>query len=265
VYFGIRFQGWTTNPNQFALFIVVAAAAIALQGGRSVWLRAPFVLAAFVLALASDSDGFRLATLTAVAATATTFATSPRRFVRPGRHLLGLAAILTGFSVVMYKWATVLAVATNVADTGGQASDRIALWKSCVTQIARMPLTGFGPGPHASLPGSTQPIECHNTFLDLGTTSGVLGGLAFAVLIFVLVRRAWRNGDAVAVVCLTTVTTMLLFGFLVRYPQLWLLLALIEFRVRVSPSSQLKPGSRAANHPGHQSPPAIEVTARAVP
>lgn len=68
MYFGVRFQGWTSNPNQLAFMTVLAATALTHAGRVSKLVKTTGVAAALLLGLASMSDGFRLAFLVSIAA-----------------------------------------------------------------------------------------------------------------------------------------------------------------------------------------------------
>jgi O-antigen ligase len=243
MYFDIRFQGWTTNPNQLAFLTAVACGAVLVSGVRSVVVRVAAVVAALGIGAASLSDGFRLALMVGVMALLLLSVTSAARRAAPLARLCSWVAIALGGVGVALLWPRLLSRAEGVASAGNQGSDRMSLWKACVHAIGQSPLTGLGPGGHASLPTVAEPMECHNSLLDVSSSAGLIAGAVFVLLIVALIGRAWRRLDRVAVFVLVQLSVMTMFGYLLRYPPLWLLLALIEVRLFPCRRRQSRGGS----------------------
>ncbi len=229
MWFGVRFQGWTSNPNQLAFLSAVATGAVLLA--CSSWAaRSAACLATLLLSTAAVSDGFRLALVASVGAVIVTHLSSPARRLRPLARVLSWAAAMAGLAGTIALLGVLASRAAAVAASGNQGSDRATLWSRCVVVIARAPLTGLGPGGHSHLEAVPGPMECHNSILDVGSNAGAIVALVFTALFVRLALRAWRRLDVVVVLVVVQLFVMMLFGYLLRYPPLWFLIVLVEVR-----------------------------------
>lgn len=106
---------------------------------------------------------------------------------------------------------------------GAQVSRRGALWRNSVAAILHEPVFGLGPGAHSGFNGPFEGEEAHNTFLDWGTQTGIVGLsllLAYSSWIFYTVARC-RNPSITGM--LLAVGLFSMFHFTLRQPIFWLL------------------------------------------
>lgn len=228
MYASVRFQGWTSNPNQLAFMTVVAAVALVHAGSSQRLTRVVLLSAALLLGIASRSDGFQLALLLATMATLLLSVNSAQRSKEPRIRLVAWTALLMAGALVSIMWFQLIDKASAVAAAGNQGSDRIALWGACIRSIYQSPLTGLGPGSHASVAGLGIPMECHNSTLDVAASAGLVTAVALVALFLSLARRSWLQPDRGTLFALVQIAVMSSFGYLLRYPQLWLVLLLLE-------------------------------------
>lgn len=244
-----RFQGWTENPNQLALYCTVfipLSLSLALSTNGFGRIAAFFsCLLTFVVGRLTKSDTFLIATVTALALffvlRLRSWLTSPEhrsnlRFVVA--VLVVSAAVPLSLSLTPYALSIsdeVGSLAINLAkDHGGDATKRTAalrlyLWSDALYRGFESGSVGLGPGPHVDKPDVTirqRPAEAHNTLLDVYTQGGLLGLIAVSGLfagIIVLMLRA--KLDALAAL----IAALAIFGithFILRHPIVWFALAL---------------------------------------
>ena len=103
------------------------------------------------------------------------------------------------------------------------AGARLDYWRAAVQTTAAHPLFGTGPGtfqrPYAEIksPAAEMARLTHNDYLEQFSDIGILGGLAYAVWIFLALatsgRRIWKNGEAMEVAVLAGLLGWFLQGF----------------------------------------------------
>ena len=173
-WFWERFRGWSSNPNQLALFCTVLgplalhlADTAAGAGGRLVAICC-MILALYVGRM-TGSDTFTLAMLIA----GPVFVAVKLRawLLRPGRRLpirsefaavivLGLPMLLASLSpAAVTAFADAESITKDLAKNGGrelrQESDlRFSLWTDAVQLGVATSFLGLGPGPHLEIPTS---------------------------------------------------------------------------------------------------------------
>ena len=236
-YGGIRFAGWSENPNQMAL----AMAAMPFLGW---WLmrRASGRLgkAAYLIGIAlcvaagfaTKSDGMRAAWVASLGAI---FALLFYRVTLRGRsrwlhlsHLLIPALVVVlgvSFSSEIASYLT--DVAAGVYAEGHQGEKRFILWRHGLQAIGESPLFGFGPGPYSGYVGPFEGNEAHNSFIDWGMSTGAAGITIYVALLAWVLRCAVRSGETMPVAMLISVVMVSIFGYVLRQPDFWMVLVLV--------------------------------------
>ncbi len=234
-----RFLGWSTNPNQVAIFFT-AAPFLFLASQRKRPLYAVFAVASLVVGWSTGSDGFALAMACGGATVAFVGFGHSLGDVTPRRILSALSGCV--FAVLAVLLATRLVtrrVDLALADGGGGASGRGDLWRAAWRQGFESPIFGHGPGAGIAVAGESGLQEAHNTVLDLLLRGGIVAVVAFVLLHLVVLRAAVKKGpfDAGAVIALFT---MGMTSFVFRHPTYWLALlcagaACVPFRSKGDP------------------------------
>jgi O-antigen ligase len=118
------------------------------------------------------------------------------------------------------------AVITMLEAENNQGSVRFAIWVNSLSVIFEAPYVGWGPGAHAGIEFPHDNFESHNTLLDWGSGTGLMGVLSLLVVYFwvVVVTIKFRSGTLLAtVVALITVS---MFHNYLRQPVFWFYLLL---------------------------------------
>lgn len=257
-WYSSRFTGWSINPNQMALFcsVVLFAGLISWRQGGSRSVRGLMLLGiavALVSGVLTASDALLLAW---IASLGTAVLLWWYRALR-GRHgnLFTATAVyvvvpLLAISVVVLAGPWVIERALTESQTvfadADQGSVRIALWNHGLQAIARSPVTGLGPGAHSGVAGPFLGSEAHNTLIDWGASSGLVGVTAYVILLAWMMRRAWRSGQTMSVVAVVMISMFSLFHYLLRHPVFWFFLVVIASLAGGVASLQRTPALPAA-------------------
>ena len=236
-YGGIRFRGWSENPNQMAL----AMAAMPFLGW---WLMrrtsSRFGKAACLLGivlcvaagLASKSDGMRVAWVASAGAICSLLF---YRVTMRGRsrwlhisHVI-IPALVVVFGVYFNEEIVTYfsGVAEGVYAEGGQGAERFTLWGHGLEAIKQSPLVGFGPGPFSGYYGPFESAEAHNSFIDWGMSTGAVGVAIYLSLLAWAARCALRSRDAMPVAMLISIVAVSTFGYVLRQPDFWTVMVLV--------------------------------------
>ena len=259
LYYGVRWQHLSNNPNQFALMTLpLPFLALHYLRQHPLGLRAFLVFFAALLAITlgwqSQSDalaaawtlgGFFVsgAVLNDLKRTHRVFRGRPTwfDFSASDRWLSTLLLLTLLCGSAWYFRPTMLGVLSVRAPVLGspptvlpgesalsasdrtQVSRRGALWRNSLAAIQHEPFFGLGPGAHSGFNGPFEGEEAHNTFLDWGTQTGIVGLsllLAYSSWIFYTVARC-RNPSITGM--LLAVGLFSMFHFTLRQPIFWLL------------------------------------------
>ncbi len=237
----VRFLGWASNPNQLAMTLTIAGAAIAASARSRLARFIAFGLVMF-LGLATGSDGLRVALLVGTALVAVAIVIGRLRTSTWARVAV-VAVTLAGIAVVGLNFSSLAQSAEDTANDGSQAEQRFELWASCVPSIVSSPLVGLGPGSHGELEG--QPRSCHNTYVEAATFGGVPATLGLLLFLGVLAVRQMTRGQALVLFLLGQAATQMVFSFFFRYPQLWMLFLALEVGVL---TTQMSPDRRETSY-----------------
>lgn len=232
---GPRFTGWANNPNQLALYMVGMPflGIYLMRRTRRLWRKLAHLLAIAVLVavgLATQSDALRVA-WAASAAGLGAYLWLRGLFWRRHRLLyvpyVIIPVAVVGVLVVADPGARIAQQVTQMyEDQGAQGSVRISLWLNGLRVMGESPLVGFGPGFYSGIGNPFSGQEAHNSYIDWGTNSGLLGiALHFALLAWAAVRilRARTHSLLGLLLALIVFSS---FNLTFRQPLYWFLLAL---------------------------------------
>jgi O-antigen ligase len=261
-YGGIRFRGWSENPNQMAL----AMAAMPFLGW---WLMRQTsglfdkAVCALGIALctaagvATESDGLRVAWAASLGVIAALL--FYRVTMRGRSRWLYISHIMVPALVVaigVYLGDELVAYFSHVAEgiyaEGAQGEKRFTLWSHGIEAIRASPLFGFGPGPFSGSSGPFQGGEAHNSFIDWGMSTGFTGILLFVALLAWVVWRALWSREVTLVGMWMSVVVVSIFGFVLRQPDFWMVLVLVLILSEQAITSRHRPAGRLVLEPGAQ-------------
>jgi O-antigen ligase len=231
-----RFRGWAENPNQIAL-MVLGMPFLGWYLLRRARGRTPKVfyglaiLGCIWVGLATWSDGLRVAWLGALAVVG--FLLWCRALRRSSGPLMYFTHVLVPALALVLALGLGQQLATRLQSIGQemyeeqeQGETRFINWMNGLRAIGYSPLVGLGPGAHSGFEGPFEGFEAHNTYIDWGTNTGMLG---VALQLALLTWAAWRVWRAKAFALLAGFGALLIFSvfaYTLRQPIYWLLLVL---------------------------------------
>ena len=232
-YAELRFTALSENPNQLALLLVgvpfLAVQVLSdIRSSSRRLLYAASILITGIAGVASLSDALILAWVIGgtlallVMIMRSVFGRTARGFMI---LVLGILLPILILSVIIPLIGAIWEAATEAAyavyTERGQGQVRFTIWKHGTEALLISPIVGLGPGPHSGFLGPNEGIEAHNTFVDWGASSGLIGLIAYCGMIaFVFVRlvRARQYYLAAGVV---SIVVFSLFHFVIRQPLFW--------------------------------------------
>lgn len=221
-YYFLRFTGGAKNPNQLALFLVVAVAFSACL--PSATYRIGVVLLSLFFGIASSSDAYLVFVLVSILGFTTLIVLPPRAVVFALPLLLVMtyiAFISTGISeVLVQEWA--------VADEGDL---RTQLWLFAFQAWIDSPLSfvfGHGAGSFSGIAGPFGMAEAHNTILDLATVGGTFGLLLFPALPLWMIVKSLSKNHRFAPAVFMGLIAYACFHFVGRQPVFWVSIVLLS-------------------------------------
>lgn len=245
---GDRFQGWSENPNQLALYCTAyGLLALHLATTSEKPLARILGFTALVIPLyvgrLTKSDAFLLASIVGyltfgvLSLSSWLGASAQRHGLRQqvaGVLLVALLPLTVALSPQLFaRPVNVETIAASMTRGGGgeatqeSAALRLYLWKAAVDAGMTSGSLGLGPGPHLERPPvsfrQTLPelFEAHNTILDTFTQGGMIAVLSLAWIVTTAILFAWRvRADALVAVVLS----LAVFGLthlIIRHPIVW--------------------------------------------
>jgi len=223
-----RFQGLADNPNTTAFYALGLCLFVVLVFDRAHdrWVRVLAAVPLALIGLATESDGFKLAVIVSTCALATL-----GLFSRKTRSGLGrLAARIMLLAVVIAMTPRIYEMATDMAhdtiEQQNQAEARVTLWSGCLRAAQSSPLVGKGPGAHGSDGSVGLAMECHNTYLELLASGGVVPLFCLVAALVTGLRASVRRGNVFAGSVLVATALAFMFAMYLRLPLYWMLLAI---------------------------------------
>lgn len=232
-----RFTGWSRNPNQIPLAVIVTPflalhGIVRNRGALKRWGLALLACCSVLVGLSSRSDALFLAWPAGVAVLAAhswLLALRSRSVARRGKVLLVAAPLLLGGLIVSDGRAVdrVARELAEIRDGQEKGAERPRLWSTGLEAVAASPLVGLGPGPHARVqrPQGALPTEAHNIFVDWASATGLLGTILLIGLLLHVARSALQDPPLLA-----ALASLLAFGVAhhyLRHPIVWIYLLLI--------------------------------------
>lgn len=251
-YSEVRFQGWSTNPNQLALvvspipFFCLELIFQTTHRATKIWCVLLIVFSA-IIGVAIQSDALILSWLVGVLALILLL---PYRLLPNHRknNLDSAISILITIAVVLFAdlafghlfYEKIDPIFNNVYNNGSQGSVRVTLWRNGLIAASHSPLFGLGPGPHSGLNGPLLNFEAHNTFIDWVGSAGIVGLISYIALLGWVSLKAWQTKSVVLVAAIISLIVFTCFHFVSRHAIFWFyLLAIASLSIQELNKSSL--------------------------
>jgi O-antigen ligase len=255
VWYGPRFSGLATNPNQLSLmmsaapFLCLELRRRARGRGRRAWFTFLALLAVLV-GLATLSDGLLLAWAAGTAVMVVAAYRNGTVLADWGRWGAFVAyavvplMMLACFAGVMMFWPAVQEALFGVFEYGGQGSMRMQLWTHGIEAARTSPVLGLGPGAFSGLDRPFQDFEAHNTLIDWGASTGLLGVSLYLGTLAWMFARVWRARRTLLIAVIPAVFVFGMVHYTLRQPVFWffLLIAAGLARAAAAPRPAPEPG-----------------------
>jgi O-antigen ligase len=232
-----RFLGWSTNPNQLTLGVILTPflalhGFMRYRGVRERWGLAALACCSVAVGLAGRSDALFLAWgAGAVVLAAHSWVLALRGGSRRVRTMLVVAPLLAA-GLVIADGRVVDRVTRGLAGIrAGQepGAERNSLWATAIDEASASPVVGLGPGGHARILSGRWTgyrVEAHNILIDWGSATGLLGTILLCGLLLHVAYRAFREPPYFA-----ALAALMVFGMAhhyLRHPIVWIYLLLIS-------------------------------------
>ena len=252
----VRFQGWTDNPNQLALIIVILLfisvhyLVISKKLFQRIWHGTSIILL-ILIGFTSDSDAIKLTFVIGGGIICLWIWLNQIRKSDKGYWhgvFLKIVIPLLSISFLCLNWFSIYGVtydlASSIFEQGDQGSLRMTLWKNGIMAIQHSPFFGLGPGPYSGLVGPFQSVESHNTFIDFGTYTGIFGLTIYLGLLIWLGYLALRTKRFVLFSGIVSLVVFSMFHFVVRHPIYWFFLMMVLIQCLQAPRIVLSKQTR---------------------
>jgi probable O-glycosylation ligase (exosortase A-associated) len=119
--------------------------------------------------------------------------------IRSKNKLIGLFILCAAIFAYQWQAGSVMkerALTINEYSTEGSAATRLEAWSAAIQMIKNHPITGVGITsfiPAFGYYSSYRPREAHNTFFQITAETGIFGGIAYIMIIFLMLSEMLRN------------------------------------------------------------------------
>ncbi len=185
-YGGVRYAGCAHNPHQFAVGICVAMFVCVrfIIHKKNIPLNIACVILAWIQLVATQSSTGFLATGCSILVLANVQLLRTRAFYGNKAQILAASyAIVIGLTLACSTWLYGSFMDWVKSDPNGEG--RLELFSkigNCYTRCPISILVGLGPGVHSADENGQGAAEFHNTYLEVLSSTGLMGTFAFALL-----------------------------------------------------------------------------------
>lgn len=234
MYEGFRLAGFSSNPNQLALLVLVTFNISFIFCKKMMIPRLwRVIIYTFLLyvSLRTVSEALLVAIfLGFVSYFSIRF--SIYSFTRTGR-LYVLISVMLMINLALSYVASFVSYSPGelyeAININNQGDDRFTLWFNGLSSLSDSPLFGNGPGAHSGFGGPFEGVEAHNTFIDMLTQVGLVGFTSFIFLSIYVFLKGGRRAIAYSSFVLASVFSFAQFHFILRQPLFWFALVLPIF------------------------------------
>jgi O-antigen ligase len=230
---GDRFVGFSTNPNQIAIAIapVPFLCLFLLNRAKSLPIKAYYLLLFLInliLGIRANSQGlmvsWKISFFVFAAGTYLTETFDKKKTVRVDFVVLGsllFTSVLLNIDFLIELSQSYIKndlVGRNGRDDG---DGRLTLFPIAIEAIKNSPFFGLGPGSHAGIDKPFEGVEAHNTILDWGMQTGVVGIFLYLSMIWRLMIDSFKQKYFVLSCGIISTALYSTSGFVLRHPLFW--------------------------------------------
>jgi len=224
-----RYQSLASNPNQLALFFTTTPYFcwhFYKQTHRHIWLI--LITINLVLGFLTKSDSLLLGWLIGLFV----FILAHISYIKSlAKKIIIYFFILS--SLVLSSPLLITKIAASLAELfnkeGQQGSARIAFWTNGIYPIKQSLLFGWGPGAYSGLSESFSNGEAHNTIIDWGTQTGILGIIIYVLFLLWICSFPLKSKKTEILAAFTSIFIFSLFHYTLRHPIFWFWMISIIF------------------------------------
>lgn len=232
-YQGFRLSGFSKNPNQFSLLVLLLINVTVINVYISQSLKVKFLHGFFCvfllyISLKIRSDALILSIVFSyLIAVIYTIISAKNMLLFKWISILVLfkfilVIFILNVSSIVYYWG----VFFELLNEGGQGDDRLTLWKNAVAALLQSPLYGNGPGAHSGHFKPFESSEAHNTYLDFASQTGFLGLIMLVFAYFKAFSISFLLRKNYMVFYMTSSLVVGAFHFYMRQPIYWFMILL---------------------------------------
>ena len=230
---GARFQGWALNPNQIAVY----CSCIVYLNWGFFWISdnsieriffAITAVGAVILGYFSLSEALYLGWIIGfgLGLLLDSFSKGMDDKAKKWSRRIAIIITLGGITLLLVRFNSVvfslINYATNTYNTRNQGDIRVTLWTNGLKAIAQSPLFGFGPGPHSGYGGPHTHHESHNTLIDWGASTGLMGLGVYLYFLYHVAMWCIRSGRGWLLAAFISIQIYSVLHYVVRQPTYWL-------------------------------------------
>ena len=233
-----RFKGWARNPNQLGLYFSSLPFLLLylIQQANSVYRKMCYIgilALSIMLGYATKSDALYLSWIVGFAILAMLYVVGKIRQPVANRLTL-LLKVLIAVVILLVIIVTSAFLYEDIYQTilvmydshDNQGSVRLEIWKNALEAIMGSPFVGWGPGAHSGIHFPHGDFEAHNSLLDWGTSTGLIGVFTLLLLIIWIISLIVKRGSSILLASFTALIIVSLFHHYLRNPIFWVYLVL---------------------------------------
>lgn len=226
MYEGFRLAGFSSNPNQLALLVLVTFN-ISFVFCKKMMIPRLWRVAIYVFLLYVSLRTVSEALLVAIFLGFVSYFSirfSIYSFKRTDR-LYVLISVMLMINLALSYFASFVSYSAGdlygVININNQGDDRFTLWFNGLSSLSDSLVFGNGPGAHSGFGGPFEGVEAHNTFIDMLTQVGLIGFLSFVFLSIYIFLKGGRRDIAYSTFVLVSIFSFAQFHFILRQPLFW--------------------------------------------
>jgi len=233
----VRFMSWTSNPNQFALFLVIIPYVyLYLIDLSNNLFKQSFLCVALAISLGfgylSGSDAlyvsWGIGFLFAIIYKLVYFLLKVRLGKKKYFFLYLFFLLFFLFLSLSFYWRQFVLIAQIINPVQvSQSASRMNLILHGLEALKVSPIFGLGPGSHSGIEAALQGSEIHNTFLDWATNTGFLGISIFLLLLKFVFQKSTSPKSIWVVTAFLSLMCFIQFHYVFRQPFFWFNLILL--------------------------------------
>ena len=190
--FSIVFKGIAANRNSYAditLFYIATSFCLYIKTKRSLLFFLVSILIAFYTTLLTESATASICMVLLIILLCFLFVKRIPKFVSFNAFFIGYAILFSVLVLFQYVQGFHLDWLFNLFGKNSTLTGRTELWKSALEAFEQKPLTGWGYDTQILKKLGMNFNDPHNSFLYIMVTQGVLGVIAFLVILLPIFRR----------------------------------------------------------------------------